>query len=212
MAYQFDGAAKTLSVAASSIFQLNTAFTFSCFCNPSSLTGFNIVSAYYGNTTGATSTGWILLFSGSSLRFDWQSSSGFASTSGGTATLNANQLISLTYNGTNVKGRIGTTQAFDTAVSVQSYVSPLFTLGSYYYAGTLQSSMNGSIAEPAIWNVALTDAEIASLAAGFTPDQIRPQSLQFYAPLVRDLVDARGGRTITNVNSATVATHPRIIT
>ena len=95
---------------------------------------------------------------------------------------------------------------------MQSYVSPLFTLGSYYYAGTLQSSMNGSIAEPAIWNVALTDAEIASLAAGFTPDQIRPQSLQFYAPLVRDLVDARGGRTITNVNSATVATHPRIIT
>ena len=70
--------------------------------------------------------------------------------------------------------------------------------------------ITGTIAEPAIWNVALTDAEIASLAAGFTPDQIRPQSLQFYAPLVRNLIDVRGGRTITNVGSATVATHPRI--
>jgi len=78
--------------------------------------------------------------------------------------------------------------------------------------GTPVLFLNGSIAEAAIWNAALTDAEIASLAAGFTPDQIRPQSLQFYAPLVRDLVDVRGGRTITNVNSATVATHPRIIT
>lgn len=63
-----------------------------------------------------------------------------------------------------------------------------------------------------MWNVALTDSENASLAAGFTPDQIRPQSLQFYAPLVRDLIDVRGGRTITNVNNATVAVHPRIIT
>lgn len=70
----------------------------------------------------------------------------------------------------------------------------------------------GTIADAAIWSAALTNTEIASLAAGFTPDRIRPQSLQFYAPLVRDLVDVRGGRAITNVNSATVATHPRIIT
>ncbi len=69
----------------------------------------------------------------------------------------------------------------------------------------------GVISEVAFWSAALTDAEILSLARGFTPDQIRPQSLQFYAPLVRDLIDVRGGRTITNNNGATVATHPRII-
>lgn len=67
------------------------------------------------------------------------------------------------------------------------------------------------MSDVAIWNAALTTPEIASLAAGFTPEQIRPQTLQFYAPLVRDLIDVRGGRAITNVNSATVATHPRII-
>jgi hypothetical protein len=68
----------------------------------------------------------------------------------------------------------------------------------------------GEIAEPAIWNAALTAAEIASLAKGMTPDKIRPQNLVFYAPLVRDLQDVRGGLTITNNNGATVANHPRV--
>jgi hypothetical protein len=70
--------------------------------------------------------------------------------------------------------------------------------------------MTGQIAEVGIWNVALTDAEIASLADGMTCDKVRPQSLVFYAPLVRDLQDVRGGLTITNNNTATVAVHPRV--
>ncbi len=70
--------------------------------------------------------------------------------------------------------------------------------------------MNGLIAEVGLWNVALTAEEIASLAKGMTCDKVRPQSLVFYAPLVRNLVDAKGGLTITNNNSATVANHPRI--
>jgi hypothetical protein len=70
--------------------------------------------------------------------------------------------------------------------------------------------LNGRIAEVGIWNVALTAAEIASLADGMTCDKVRPQSLVFYAPLVRDLQDVRGGLTITNNNTATVANHPRV--
>jgi hypothetical protein len=66
------------------------------------------------------------------------------------------------------------------------------------------------IAEVGIWNVALTAAEIASLADGMTCDKVRPDSLVFYAPLVRDLIDYSGGLTITNNNSATVAVHPRV--
>jgi len=66
------------------------------------------------------------------------------------------------------------------------------------------------IAEVGIWNAALTAAEVASLAKGMTCDKIRPQSLVFYAPLVRDLIDAKGGLTITNNNGATVANHPRV--
>lgn len=78
-------------------------------------------------------------------------------------------------------------------------------------ANNVNTRFIGDIAEVAIYNVALTPAEITALAKGFTPDQIRPQSLVFYAPLVRDLIDPKGGLPITNNNSATVVNHPRII-
>jgi hypothetical protein len=68
----------------------------------------------------------------------------------------------------------------------------------------------GSIAEFGIWNAALTAEEVASLAKGMTCDKVRPQSLVFYAPLVRDLNDQKGGLAITNNNGATVANHPRV--
>ena len=76
-------------------------------------------------------------------------------------------------------------------------------------AGTLQF-MDGELADIGIWNAALTAAEIASLAKGMTYDKIRPQSLVFYAPLVRDLIDQKGGLAITNNNAATVAAHTRV--
>jgi hypothetical protein len=75
---------------------------------------------------------------------------------------------------------------------------------------TLGNYMTGDIAEVGVWDVALTQPEIASLAQGMTCDKVRPQSLVFYAPLVRDLQDVRGGLTITNNNTATVAVHPRV--
>lgn len=83
-------------------------------------------------------------------------------------------------------------------------------IGAQFAGGNIQGYTNGLIAEVGIWNAALTAAEIASLAKGMTCDKIRPQSLVFYAPLVRDLIDAKGGRTITNNNGATVANHPRV--
>jgi hypothetical protein len=39
---------------------------------------------------------------------------------------------------------------------------------------------------------------------------VRPQSLVFYAPLIRSLQDLARNATITNGNSATVEVHPRI--
>jgi len=69
---------------------------------------------------------------------------------------------------------------------------------------------NALVAEAAVWSVVLGVDEIASLADGMTCDKVRPQSLVFYAPLVRDLIDYKGGLTITNNNTATVADHPRV--
>lgn len=70
--------------------------------------------------------------------------------------------------------------------------------------------MDGNIAEVAIWSAALNNDEIAALAKGFKPTRIRPQSLVFYAPLLRNLQDIKGGRSLTNSNTCTVANHPRV--
>lgn len=83
------------------------------------------------------------------------------------------------------------------------YVGVRNSNGLGFFAG-------GAIADVAVWNVALTDAEIASLAKGFSPRRIRPQSLVFYAPLLRNLQDLRRGLALTAVNSPTVANHPRV--
>jgi len=77
-------------------------------------------------------------------------------------------------------------------------------------SGSFGLFWDGLIAEAAIWTAALNADEIGSLADGMTCDKVDPQSLVFYAPLIRDLQDVRGGLTITNNNSATVANHPRV--
>lgn len=46
------------------------------------------------------------------------------------------------------------------------------------------SVADAKIAWPCIWNVALTDDEIASLAKGIHPLRIRPASIVFFAPLI----------------------------
>ena len=46
------------------------------------------------------------------------------------------------------------------------------------------SDLEGDIAEAAIWDVILTDAEIASLGAGVSPMLIRPANLVYYNPLI----------------------------
>ena len=86
----------------------------------------------------------------------------------------------------------------------------ILRVGNQRFNGVNVSHSQPNVAELGIWNVALTADEIASLAKGMTCDKVRPQSLVFYAPLVRDLIDYKGGLTITNNNTATVANHPRV--
>jgi hypothetical protein len=86
----------------------------------------------------------------------------------------------------------------------------LLKIGTRTSGGVVANFMQDDMAEVGIWNAALTQPEIASLAKGMACDKIRPQSLVFYAPLARDLIDVRGGLAITNNNTATVANHPRI--
>ena len=91
--------------------------------------------------------------------------------------------------------------------------SALFSGTAQLWIGAIATTSllwDGLIAEAAVYSAALTAVEIASLADGMTCDKVRPQSLVFYAPLVRNLQDVKGGLTITNNNTATVANHPRV--
>jgi len=83
-------------------------------------------------------------------------------------------------------------------------------IGARTASNAVSGYFDGSLAEVGIWNVALTADEIASLAKGMTCNLVRPQSLVFYAPLIRDLQDVKGGLAITNNNTATIANHPRV--
>jgi hypothetical protein len=103
----------------------------------------------------------------------------------------------------------GTAQPTDTANVGTQITADAISIGSGW-STTLGAYYSGDIAEAGVWNVALTAAEVASLAKGFACDRVRPQSLVFYAPLIRDLHDLAGGRTITNNNTATVSNHPRV--
>jgi len=91
--------------------------------------------------------------------------------------------------------------------------SAIFSGSASLWVGSVSnttSTWDGLIAEAAVYNATLATNEIASLAKGFACSSVRPQSLVFYAPLVRDLIDVKGGLTITNNNTATVANHPRV--
>lgn len=59
---------------------------------------------------------------------------------------------------------------------------------------------DGSIAECAMWNIALADADVLALSSGVAPYFIRPDGLVFYAPLLQGYspeIDWVGGRTLT---------------
>lgn len=68
----------------------------------------------------------------------------------------------------------------------------------------------GNISDVAIWSSALNADEITSLAKGFSAKKIRPQSLEYYAPLVRNLYEYNSSIALTNNNTSTVTTHNRI--
>jgi hypothetical protein len=101
---------------------------------------------------------------------------------------------------------IGTTKSAQNTSSVTPSPSSLEIQIGTEFSGFI----NAIIADTAIWDTDLTDAEVTSLVRGFKPYRVRPQNLQFYAPIVRNLQDLRGALTITNNNSATVADHPRV--
>jgi len=72
--------------------------------------------------------------------------------------------------------------------------------------------MPGRLAEVAVWNVALSDSEVAQLALGLCPLLMRPGDLLAYWPLGgiygRHINDLVGGYHLTSVGDVAWADHP----
>jgi hypothetical protein len=106
---------------------------------------------------------------------------------------------------------ISTSTAVSATASVAAPTVNNFTLGAGWQTPAgVGLFFDGLLAEAGVWRAALTADEITSLARGVSPSLVRPQSLAFYAPLIRSLTDVRGGASVTNSGGATVANHPRI--
>ena len=73
------------------------------------------------------------------------------------------------------------------------------------------SYLTGSIAEAAIWNIALSDAEVALLAKPVSPFMVHPESIVFYLPMIRDEDrDLVNGSVMTVNGTPLITVHPRI--
>lgn len=68
-------------------------------------------------------------------------------------------------------------------------------IGFSRISGIDSPNYEGYLAEVAIWNVTLTTDELSSLYTGTKANQIRPQNLKFYMPLVRNIYDATASTT-----------------
>jgi hypothetical protein len=114
--------------------------------------------------------------------------------------------------GSNVTGYINGT-AGTPATNTGSTLSTLdrVVIGARLSAGSPGLYFDGDIAEVGVWNAALNASEIAGLAKGFPCRLARPSALVWYSRLIRNAMDIRGGRVITNNGTATVSPHPRII-
>lgn len=212
MAFTFNGTSQYL--LASSSPATGHPMTLAAWCRPTSMTGTRTVIAV-GQTPAATRhRNQVVMLSTGALRLACVSSSTATVDTTATSTTNtwvhaAGVVTSLSsrtiyMNGGNAVTSTATVGAYNTFTEMGIGAQQSST------ASTYENFWGGDLAEVGVWSVALGADEIASLGKGVSPALVRPQSLVFYAPLIRSIADMARGITLTNVNTATVAVHPRV--
>lgn len=71
-------------------------------------------------------------------------------------------------------------------------------------------TFNGTVAEAAVYNAALTQEEITMLSKGISPELVRPGNLKIYCPLIRNTNAIFGGFNLSAPYSVFPAAHPRM--
>jgi hypothetical protein len=214
MAFSFTRANEQYLEAPYSAALKNNNFTLSAWLNPATanVVRYILAQKVVTSDSDAASNYDLVLLANNTARIRLHPNAVISAISSGTFELNTWSHIAATYNGTNLQlyrnGVADGSAAFSLSWGANN--NPLSIGRNPTITPLNRNPWSGNLAEVGIWNTALPAAEIASLAKGMTCDKIRPQSLVFYAPLVRNLIDQKGGLTITNNNGATVANHPRV--
>ena len=85
------------------------------------------------------------------------------------------------------------------------------TLNAFSIGGPANWGWDGPIAEYAVWNVVLTDAEVLILSKGYPPLFVRPESLVCYVPLINDDDDDLiGGLSFSATGSISTVAHTTV--
>ena len=214
MAYDFNGTNQSLQTASAPATGL--PMTLACWFRSTSVTASQTLMAV--NNSSSSFRGMRLIAEGAQagdpLRADISDDSGVAGIARSTAGYSANTwhhacgvFLSATSRTSYLDGGNSATNTTNVAAAIT--VNALSIAGRFN-SGSMGLLLGGTVAEVGVWSTNLSADEVLSLSRGMTCDKVRPQSLVFYAPLVRDLIDVKGGLTITNNNTATVANHPRV--
>lgn len=165
------------------------------------------------NATSGTGVGVYLIFRGVSAgdpisATDYDGSTSAQANSGGSVSANTWYHGGAVFNGASSRDVFlnGTKTSNTTTTSTNLASTDRTNIGALI---STNSHFSGNLAEVGIWNVALTDAEMAILATGVSPLRVRPSALVFYAPMWADIFDYVGRKSLVNQNSTSaVADHP----
>lgn len=209
-------AGRNFEAAAGSRLSTETAvadvpMTFACFFRPNLLTTTGVLVGIFATNDD----GHYLMFRGATAGDPLSASSNDSGVSAAEAVTGTSGITSgVWYHGAAVYAATNDRRVFldgvkstnSTNVTPSGFVRT--SVGAFMGAAN-STFFDGDIAEVAIWNVALTDDEIASLSRGLSPLKVRPASLVFYVPLWRDVFDYRASLSITSNNTVPTETHPR---
>lgn len=206
MAYSFNGSSQYLSSTTTPI--SGPPFTVSAWCYPTSTVNASVILAITNETTVARHNMAILAGGTITVSSSIPGTFGASTTTAQIATNSWSNTVGVWTSASSRQAWLNGVAATANTTSVSPTVARM-QIGARLIP-TAELYFPGQIAEVGIWSAALQSAEILALYRGISPKLIRPQSLVFYAPLIRDLIDIRQGRAITNNDSASVIIHPRI--
>ena len=125
----------------------------------------------------------------------------------------SDKVMTLTYDGSSTAAGVkfyldGVVQSKNTVADNLSASILLSTTPHIGSRGTA-SFFNGQLSSFGAWSAQLNAAECASLGKFISPKKIRPQSLVMHAPLIREVIDAKGN-ALTATSLSVGANQPRI--